>query len=386
LVSNTGETVAGEWHAARSSLSSAARLKLGGTVLLVLDAKDNHVRTQAEIKTVEISHRVGAIPRELHFPDGSLFETRDNDGVDRLLVQHITKRAGFVNWLEQFRLRLIGITAAAVLLAYGTYKLALPALVELAVAVTPPIVPQIMSASTMQAFDQTVFSASELPQEQQDAIRAEFARIAAHAEGSPEDYKLNFRKGGYIGPNAFALPDGTLVLTDELVELAGDDRQMITGVLAHEIGHVEYEHSLRQLYRAAGVAGLVMLIAGDVGSAMEDILTQGGGLLALSHSRDAERQGGQRSVPLMRPAGRDPPPPSSASSRYLRKSWGTRAAPALCPPIPERRKGARLSSITTPHWTISRRVTDPPVSGKRRQLVGPSLKPTSSTSSDACLR
>ena len=340
MASDPRETVSGEWHATRSNISNAARLRHGGTLLLVLDAKDNHVITKAEIQAVEISHRVGTIPREIHFPDGSLFETSDNEGVDRLLGLYLPKRAGFVHRLEQFRPRLIGITAAAVLLAYGTYKLALPAVVELAVAMTPPIVPKIMSASTMQALDQTVFSASELPREEQDAIRAEFSRIAAHAEGSPEDYKLNIRKGGYIGPNAFALPDGTLVLTDELVELAGGDRQMITGVLAHEIGHVEYEHSLRQLYRAAGVAGLVMLIAGDVGSAMEDILTQGGGLLALSHSRDAERQADQRSVELMRKADLDP----TAIERFfalLEEKLGDKGGTSIIsthPGTPERRK------------------------------------------------
>ena len=43
--------------------------------------------------------------------------------------------------------------------------------------------------------------------------------------------------------------------------------EMIVGVLAHEIGHVELEHSLRQIYRVAGMAGLIMLIAGDVGEA-----------------------------------------------------------------------------------------------------------------------
>ncbi|NWJ24522.1 M48 family metallopeptidase [Rhizobium sp. RM] len=340
MVSDTGETVSGEWHAARSNVSSAARLKLGGTILLVLDGKDGHTRTQAEIGSVEISHRIGAIPRELHFPDGSLFETSDNDGIDRLLQGYITKRSGLVNWLEQFRLRLVGITLCAVLLAYGTYKLALPAMVEVAVAVTPPIVPQIMSSSTLEALDRTVFSESALPVEKQDRIRAEFARIATHAEGSPETYKLNFRDGGYIGPNAFALPDGTIVLTDELVELAGDDTQMITGVLAHEIGHVEYEHSLRQLYRAAGVAGLVMLVAGDVGSAMEDILTQGGGLLALSHSRDAEHQADRRSVELMRAAGLD----ATAIERFfaiLEEKLGDKDGTTIIsthPGTPERRK------------------------------------------------
>lgn len=305
MVSDIRNKVSGEWHAARSSLSNPAHLSTIGNMLQVRDARDNRVYVQANIDRIDISPRVGSIPREITFPDGSLFETTDNDGIDSMLRPHRKSGFGFVHALEQFRPRLIGITAAAVFLAYATYRLALPAMVELAVAVTPPVVPELMSASTMQALDRTAFSPSELPQEKQDAIRLDFAKIAAHAEGSPEDYKLNFRKGGVIGPNAFALPDGTLVLTDELVSLAGDDTQMITGVLAHEIGHVEYEHSLRQLYRAAGVAGLVMLVAGDVGSALEDILTQGGGLLALSHSRDAEAEADRRSVELMRAAGLD---------------------------------------------------------------------------------
>ena len=37
-----------------------------------------------------------------------------------------------------------------------------------------------------------------------------------------DGYMLHFRKGGPIGPNAFALPDGTIVLTDELVDLEPD--------------------------------------------------------------------------------------------------------------------------------------------------------------------
>ena len=340
MASDTSGTVSGEWHAARSNLSTKARLQTSGNMLLVHDDATNTVRTQAAFERIDISPRVGSIPRELAFPDGSLFETPDNDGIDAVLRAHHKRGWSLVHWLEQFRPRLIGITAAAVFLAYGTYRLALPALVELAVAITPSAVPRVMSQSTLQALDQTTFSASTLPQEQQQAIRDAFAKIAAHAEGSPEDYTLNFRGGGYIGPNAFALPDGTLVLTDELVKLAGDDTQMITGVLAHEIGHVEHEHSLRQLYRAAGVAGLVMLVAGDVGSAMEDILTQGGGLLALSHSRAAEEEADRRSVELMRAAGLD----ATAIERFfalLEEKLGDRGGTNMLsthPGTPERRE------------------------------------------------
>ena len=50
-------------------------------------------------------------------------------------------------------------------------------------------------------------------------------------------YQLEFRHGGYIDANAFALPSGIIVMTDELVELAKSDDELIS-VLAHEIGHV----------------------------------------------------------------------------------------------------------------------------------------------------
>jgi predicted Zn-dependent protease len=95
------------------------------------------------------------------------------------------------------------------------------------------------------------------------------------------------------------------VLTDELVELANDE-EAILGVLAHEIGHVEHQHSLRQLYRAAGVTGLVFLIGGDIGSGMEDILVQGAALASLSYSRAAETDADRYSVELMHAAGYDP--------------------------------------------------------------------------------
>jgi predicted Zn-dependent protease len=96
------------------------------------------------------------------------------------------------------------------------------------------------------------------------------------------------------------------VLTDELIELAGGDEDLVLGVLAHEIGHVDHDHSLRQLYRAAGITTLIMLIGGDIGSGAEDVLVQGTAVLALSYSRAAERDADRYSVELMHRIGRDP--------------------------------------------------------------------------------
>lgn len=295
----------GEWHPANSSRAVPAALSEADGRLTAV-GEDGMVLAAAVLERVDISARVGSIPRRLSFPDGSVLETRDNDGVDTYLRAKRGARSGLVHRLEAFHPRLIVFTLAVILLAVSIYRYALPVMVEVAVLVTPPVVPQMIGSGTLASLDRTVLKPSKLPEAEQKAIAEGFARLAAKAEGGEAAYKLNFRDGGVIGPNAFALPDGSLILTDDLVKLSNGDREMILGVMGHEIAHVEKEHSLRQLYRVAGIAGLVMLIAGDVGSGIEDILTQGGALLALSHSRSAEAEADRRSVELMLAAGYDP--------------------------------------------------------------------------------
>jgi Zn-dependent protease with chaperone function len=75
-------------------------------------------------------------------------------------------------------------------------------------------------------------------------------------------YRIVFRDGGMIGPNAFALPDGTIVVTDQLVRLAKNDNEIL-GVLAHEFGHLMRRHSLRMLIQNSIVGAVVGWYLGD---------------------------------------------------------------------------------------------------------------------------
>lgn len=197
-----------------------------------------------------------------------------------------------------------------------------------------------MSQGTLEALDRTMFSPSALPDAKVKEITGGFGRIAAASPRGEGGYALLFRAGGPIGPNAFALPDGTIVMTDELVELAGGDTEMLMGVLAHEVGHVDLQHSLRQLYRAAGIAGLIMLVAGDIGAGAEDVLVDGSALLVLSYSRSAEADADRHSVELMLKAGYDP----AAIARFftlIEEKLGDRSGTSMLsthPGTPERRK------------------------------------------------
>ncbi len=332
---------AGAWHPPFSSAATPATLEESGETIAAIAG--GTVVASADFAALKISDRVGNVARRIAFPDGSLFETPDNGAIDELVASHRGANAGWVHRAEAFRPRLIGFVAAAVVFLVLLYRFGLPALVEVAVAVTPPVVPQMMSSGTLQGLDTTVFSETELSEESQKPIRDGFATLAANSPRGAAGYKLNFRQGGLIGPNAFALPDGTLVVTDELVDLAEGDTEMLLAVLAHEIGHVDLEHSLRQFYRAMGTAGLIMLIGGDIGDGVEDVIVEGGGLLSLSYSRSAETAADAHSVALMHKSGREP----EALARFfelLEKELGDTSDTSFMsthPGTPERKQAVR---------------------------------------------
>jgi Zn-dependent protease with chaperone function len=303
--SGVGSPIVGIWHPPRSSRAVAATLHLGRDGFV--QARDAEAVPLAATpgKGIEVSDRIGGIVRRISFADGSVFETPDNDAVDALL-HRLRRRPAIVPELERFRPRLALFVVLVAALSVAIYRYAVPLLVEAAIALTPPVVPRLLSQSALVSLDQSLLAPSKLPQDRQAAITAEFATIAARSSRGAAGFTLNFRTGGQVGPNAFALPDGTIVLTDELVEMAGPDRGAVFGVLAHEIGHVEREHALRRIYRAVGVAGLIMLIGGDIGAGAQDVLVQGAALVSLSYSREQERDADRYAVELMHAAGRDP--------------------------------------------------------------------------------
>src|SRR5690606_8207508 len=103
--------------------------------------------------------------------------------------------------------------------------------------------------------DANFLKPSKLAPERQAELRAGFVRLATLVGPDLQRYRgysppltLEFRSG--IPANAFALPGGTIVMTDAMVEQArrsGTGDTALLGVLAHEIGHVQHRHTTRML-------------------------------------------------------------------------------------------------------------------------------------------
>jgi beta-barrel assembly-enhancing protease len=90
--------------------------------------------------------------------------------------------------------------------------------------------------------------------------------------------------------NAFAVSGGRVIMTAELINQASNADE-VTGVLAHEIGHVASLHPEEQLVRVSGLQLLVSVMTGSNGG---DLVTNLAGVAAiLQYSRDAEREADQ---------------------------------------------------------------------------------------------
>lgn len=105
--------------------------------------------------------------------------------------------------------------------------------------------------------------------------------------------RIVFRKGGkLIEANALAIPNGTIILTDELIKLTKNDNELL-GVLAHEQGHLDEKHSLQQALTSIGITILYVAATGDT----SDII---GGLplaiVASKYSQNFELQADQHAI------------------------------------------------------------------------------------------
>lgn len=170
-----------------------------------------------------------------------------------------------------------------------------------------------ISQEAMGQIDQRWLKPSQLPLERQAELRREFqallTRLGPALKRYPSyqpRYELHFRHG--IGPNAFALPGGTLVMTDELVAIAakrGLPDDALLGVLAHEIGHVEHRHGTRLIVEQGVLNVGLGLALGDVSSVVSMASTV---LTGLAYRRQHETESDCFALALMAQAQRPTAP------------------------------------------------------------------------------
>lgn len=292
--------IEGRYFEPGAARAHAATMTISGHLATIRFTRDG--RPQTSVREIQsVGARLGSVPRRIELEGGALFEAPADALIDAAHTGE-SRMLARVFKLETSWRSVAVLAVATVLLIAGVFRYGVPVLANVAARVTPAPVAAVMDAGTLQTVDQTLLSPSELPEDQRQAIAERFARLAAAADTGALELELVFRSSPVIGANAFALPGGTVILTDELVSLA-ENPDEIDGVLAHEIAHVEGRHTLQIIYRAAGLAIMIGVIAGDSGQMIDSLISQAAALQQLSYSREFETEADLRSVELMLAAG-----------------------------------------------------------------------------------
>jgi Zn-dependent protease with chaperone function len=313
----------GRYFAPMSARALPARMRIeNGIATIEFEGNEPSITG----KVVTIAAQLGSVPRRVELESGAVFEA----AADADLDNHSGRDTGFLSRvfkLENSWRSVVILTAATIVLVAGIFRYGVPLAATGAAYITPPAAVSLIDAGTLQTIDATLMAETKLPKARQDELTAQFQSLAKGADTGGIPLTLIFRASPRIGANAFALPGGTIIMTDELVAAAKSDDE-IAGVLAHEIAHVEERHSLQMIYRAAGLAVMVGVVAGDSGQLVDQVVAQASALQQLSYSREFEDKADRRSVGLMIKANRNPVVFVELIDRIIAEATGANEAAA----------------------------------------------------------
>jgi Zn-dependent protease with chaperone function len=248
--------------------------------------------------------------RQLLLPDGGVVSLPDarawDDWADAVGIAQPLAARWALNWPAT-------ALALAVLLAamVGAWRWGIPWGAQSLSGFVPARVQAELGGRVLRDLEQRGWlKPSALDAETQQRIVAAVAAMAltAYSGDALPGYRLNFRQAPkWLGPNAFALPGGDIVVTDALVALLPPQGERVNpallGVLAHEIGHVRARHGLRLVFEAGAVSVLMGWWIGDYSAVLA-----GAPVLAMQagYSRDHERAADAEALRIMRAAGLPP--------------------------------------------------------------------------------
>lgn len=216
---------------------------------------------------------------------------------------------------QSWRLSLVALVAlVGVLIASWLWGMPLAA--RALVALVPHDVDQVVGEQAAVHIEEEWMEASRLPAERQEAIRTAFETAVARAwpDGGAPAWQLRFYNGKEVGANAFALPGGIIMVTDQLVARLedgdadparnrADADAMLVGVLAHELGHVDRRHGMRSVAQGLMLSLLSAAVFGDFSALLAGAPVV---LIHNGYSRNFEREADQDSARVLKAAGYSP--------------------------------------------------------------------------------
>ncbi len=214
-------------------------------------------------------------------------------------------------------------------------------------------------------------------EEGQRILQALGDRIAAQAD-TPFDVRVRAVEAPMV--NAFALPGGRVLITDDMIAEA-DGPDELAAVISHEVAHVEMRHVMQAVWRDLGIGMLLDLVVGGGTGAGQQAVILAGQASDLTYSREAELAADARGQVLLHAAGLSSLGMESFFERIARAEGAGRLSEAVefmnsHPDSNRRSRVARAaarpgqSALTPAEWQTVKMVCAAPSDGPVDRLRG----------------
>lgn len=289
--------VSASYYDGQSSKRHAVSIELDANGMLSIHGES--LSACYPLDEITMAYRVGKRVRMIKLSDGASIEADTTPELDAILDQTTAHRhQGLVHRLESKLKYIVIALVFTIVFAFSFITWGVPALAS-GIAFSLPVETQdYLGEGTMDIFDEYFMQPSKLDKSRQAAIEKRFQKLISDLD-ERDRYELLFRSSEEMGANAFALPSGTVVITDELIELAINQKE-IDSILAHEIGHVHFRHSLRSAIQNSSAAVFIALMTGDVASMSNFAATLPTILVNMNYSRKFETEADEYARVLMK--------------------------------------------------------------------------------------
>ncbi len=259
----------------------------------------------------------GGGPSRVTFADGGQCEFDDRASADALFAALGFAASPVDRLVSRTRYAVAALVGFAVVMG-GLYVWVVPWAADALVAQAPRAWDRRLGDEVLDALDERkLFRPTRLPEARRDHLVQRFDALRLPLDRAGffrANLRIEFRRFG--APNALALPGDIIVVTDEMVELAGDDDEALLTVFAHEAGHVDHRDALRGIVRGTLLSAIATWYLGDVSNLAAVVA---GGIGSLKYSREAERAADRYAIDAMHANGLSTKPAAALFRRL--EAW-----------------------------------------------------------------
>jgi len=251
--------------------------------IIISSEEEKYTYSKNEYKVLP---RLGVGPVKIQYVDGSSCEIPGTESIDQYFS--IEDPGLKLRALEGKKIYVTLAVILTLMCSVGLFKYGVPYISRHVAELIPKSVESSMGTETLKVLDKIFLEPSLLP-EHRNLQLSKLVNDSINEYDDASNYTIEFRRSRSLGANALALPSGIIIITDDMVALADDDREILA-VIGHEIGHIQNRHAVRLLLQDSMFVLFLVFITGDMSSISTLTAALPTLLVQMSYSRSFETE------------------------------------------------------------------------------------------------